>query len=544
MLKKIKTLTKISNVEIIAYSLLSMILGITSFSFVILLNSMIELLLINGYIERESFYLMTFIGIIALFFTLKRVLSGGIINLSQEIYWNVRKTIINQVLKAPLRKIIENKDQVYSILTRDVGNITSGSLLLIDFVSSIVLVSCCFFYMAYISLSLFLISFTIIFITVGIYLIRNKKSHEKFNNSRNLEKSFIRLFNSILNGTKEINLNPIIGQKLSAKIGNIINNARSHDKGALIGYLNTQVMGQILFYFLITFIVFYSSSLLKVSIESSISYIIVLMYMLGPIGMIMTAVPVMNKTFISLNKLNNLMTELEIVNKNVNVEERVSKQVEFNKLEFENYCFSYGKDQFSIGPINLNINKGEVVFIYGGNGSGKTTLFNTILNIYHPNKGKVKLNDELCNLENLINVKSLFSPVFSDFYLFEEMYGIDNVDTKRAQEYLRIFEIDKNVTILNNKFSTIDLSVGQRKRLALINALLENKPIIVLDEWAADQDPIFRQKFYKKIIPYLLKNGFTILAVTHDDKYYNCADRLYKMEYGHLIEVKEIVTLN
>ena len=185
---------------------------------------MIELLIINKSINNEGFYLLSFLGIIVLFFTLKRILSGGIINLSQEIYWNIRKIIINQLLKAPIKKIKENKDQIYSTLTRDVGNITQGSLLIIDFVSSIILIFCCFIYMAYISFSMFLISFTVICMTVGIYIFRNKKSYKKFNISRDLEKNFIGLFNSILNGTKEINLNPIIGEKINTKLGGVTQN--------------------------------------------------------------------------------------------------------------------------------------------------------------------------------------------------------------------------------------------------------------------------------------------------------------------------------
>ena len=149
----------------------------------------------------------------------------------------------------------------------------------------------------------------------------------------------------------------------------------------------------------------------------------------------------------------------------------------------------------------------------------------------------------LINKENYSNYRSIFSVVFSDFYLFDELLGIDNMNIQKCNDYLQLFEIEQKVKLDNNHFSTIDLSTGQKKRLALIAMLLEEKPVLVLDEWAADQDPYFRKKFYTEILPFLKKEGFTIIAVTHDDKYYHCADKLYKMDYGKLI-AEDIHTYN
>ncbi|MEO0778406.1 MAG: peptide ABC transporter, partial [Bacteroidota bacterium] len=135
------------------------------------------------------------------------------------------------------------------------------------------------------------------------------------------------------------------------------------------------------------------------------------------------------------------------------------------------------------------------------------------------------------------------APVFSDFYLFDEFYSVGEVNEAKLRDYLELFEIDEKVTIEGGKFSTTDLSTGQRKRLALIAVLLEDKPVLVLDEWAADQDPYFRKKFYTEILPRFKKEGWTIIAITHDDKYYDCCDRLLKMDYGRLYELTEKAVL-
>ena len=539
MIKKIKNLTKITNASILGYSVLSVISGLTGFAFILLVNSMIELLIINRTLNNKDLYIPLFVVVIIVFFVSRRILSGGIISLSQEIYWNIRKGIISHILKAPPRQIKESKAEIYSALTNDVGNITNGSLLIIEFISSVILILSCFIYMAYISLPMFGVSFIVIFIGIGIYIFSSKKSNIEFNISRDLENDFHKLFTGILKGIKEINLNPIIGEKINKRLVSVIKKAKASNEKALIGYLNTQIIGQVLFYSLITVILFYSFTLFDMPVESSISYIFTLLYILGPIGIVTMTFPAINKTIIALNRLVNLKKKLE------NTQERMfdckqhEMMIDFDELEYKNYEFSYGENLFSVGPLNLTINKGEVIFIYGGNGSGKTTLFNVLLNIYEPNEGEIILDSKVVGLEELLSFKGLFSPVFSDFYLFDEMYGV--IDFDEANKYLKIFEIDDKVKIVDNKFSTIDLSEGQRKRLALINAILENKSILVLDEWAADQDPIFRKKFYKEIIPYIIKQGFTIIAITHDDKYYDCADRLLKMEFGKLIRVNELV---
>jgi putative ATP-binding cassette transporter len=181
------------------------------------------------------------------------------------------------------------------------------------------------------------------------------------------------------------------------------------------------------------------------------------------------------------------------------------------------------------------------VFIYGGNGSGKTTFVSMLLGLLLPTTGGVYYNNFLIDEQYSQSYSSLFGVVFSDFYLFDEFYGIEQLDSEKLAYYLRLFEIDGKVQIENGRFSTTHLSTGQRKRLALITALLEGKPLLVLDEWAADQDPYFRKKFYTQIIPELKEAGFTIIAITHDDKYYNCASLLYKMEDGKLVRELESV---
>ncbi|MHA7059723.1 cyclic peptide export ABC transporter [Aquimarina sp. M1] len=527
--------------SIIGYSILAIISGLAGFAFIMIINETISLSISSG-IPEDNNYLLMFLGTIVVFFITRRWLSGGIINLSQRIYWNIRKDTIKLILRAPYRKLQERKDDVYSTLTADVGNITDASLLVITFFSSIILIISCLVYMAYLSLSLFAVSLGVIALGVLIYLVRSRKSDQQFKEVRDLENNFMNIFISILEGAKEININPDKGRDIyESKLTKVIDNGKKTNIKAYLKYLNSELISQLLFYGLITFILLYAGDILNVSVSIIISFVFVLLYVLGPIVSVMTIIPFMNNAAISLKRMNKLKKDLQNEQQLFTIDDKdKEKYYEFKNLEIKNYSFSYGEDKFSVGPINLDINRNDIVFIYGGNGAGKTTFINTVLKLYDLDSGEVKIDEEYVSSDKIDSVKEMFSPVFSDFYLFDEFYGIKNLDLDKANYYLRLFELEDKVTIENNKFSTIDLSTGQRKRLALISSILEDRPILVLDEWAADQDPHFRNKFYKEILPLISKGeDKTIIAITHDDRYYHLADKLLKMEYGGLTEINK-----
>ena len=157
------------------------------------------------------------------------------------------------------------------------------------------------------------------------------------------------------------------------------------------------------------------------------------------------------------------------------------------------------------------------------------------LGLWLPSAGEIRLNGVRVNHDNYPAYRAAFAVVYSNFYLFDELLGLETFSREKWDYYIRLFELEGKVTLEGNKFSTTELSTGQRKRLALIAALMEEKPVLVIDEWAADQDPYFRRKFYTEIIPLLKKEGIAIIAITHDDRYYNCADKLYRMDYGKLV---------
>lgn len=520
---------------LIGYSLLAIISGLSGFAFITIINKMIS----NSITATETLtpqnYLYLFTGTIVVFFISRRWLAGGIIKLSQKIYWDMRKDVIKLILKAPYRKLQEYKEEVYATLTTDVNNISNASLMIITFFSSIILILACLVYMAFLSLQLLGVSAAVIALGVLIYALRSKSSNKQLKEVRDLEKTFIAIFNSILNGAKEININADKGTQIyDQKLMKVATTGETKYVTALLKYLNSEIISQLLFYGLISFILVFSGSVFQTPIAIKVSFTFVLLYLMGPIVSVMTIIPVMNRALVSLKKMKKLKKDLTKLEKLQQVDNK-GQYKNFSKLKIRNYSFSFGENEFSVGPINFDIKRNEIVYVYGGNGEGKTTFINTVLNLYNLDNGEAYIDGELVPLKELEKIKNLFAPVFSDFYLFDEFYGITNIDYDKINKYLKLFELEGKVHIKDGYFSTTHLSTGQRKRIALINTLLEDRPIIVLDEWAADQDPHFRHKFYTEIIPILVQDeDKTIIAITHDDRYYNTADTLLKMQYGKL----------
>lgn len=195
---------------------------------------------------------------------------------------------------------------------------------------------------------------------------------------------------------------------------------------------------------------------------------------------------------------------------------------------------------FALGPIDLTIQPGELIFIVGGNGSGKSTLAKLITGLYIADSGQMRWDDVPIDDRNRESYRQLFSTVFADFYLFDRLVGIRLEDPdEQAKIYLEKLQLDHKVEVRDGKLSTTALSQGQRKRLALLTAYLEDRPIYLFDEWAADQDPFFREVFYQQLLPELQQRGKAVLVISHDDRYFHLADRLVKLDYGKIV-VSEI----
>jgi putative ATP-binding cassette transporter len=270
-----------------------------------------------------------------------------------------------------------------------------------------------------------------------------------------------------------------------------------------------------------------------------------MLFIMAPIETIASAIPVIARANVAVTNI--IILEKMLDNLNDSSEYMmVSNQTKqrfyhFKTLNLQSVQYQYtdifGQTLFQLGTLDLSIQRNEIIYIIGGNGCGKSTLLKLLSGLYHPHLGKIQLDNDLINKTNYAAYHELFSVVFADFHLFDRLYGVDDIDEAFLNELLKLMGLEHKTQYVDGQFTHLDLSAGQRRRLAFIVALIDDKPIYLFDELTADQDPAFKQYFYKALIPNLRAEGKTVILTTHDEKYLDTADRVLKMENGQLTEV-------
>jgi len=292
----------------------------------------------------------------------------------------------------------------------------------------------------------------------------------------------------------------------------------------------------VLFFVLMGLLLFLLPGLTPVNAETLNGYTLTLLYLLVPLDVIGAILPTLSRAGVSLDKVESLNLSLK-AEAEPEQKAQLETVLQFDSIELSGITHTYYREQensvFTLGPIDARLHSGELVFLVGGNGSGKTTLAKLVAGLYLPEHGEIRLNGKAITDENREFYRQHFSAVFSEFYLFETLLGLKSDDlSARANHYLTKLQLNHKVEINNGALSTIDLSRGQRKRLALLTAYLEDRRCYIFDEWAADQDPEFKNVFYHHLLPELKAKGKMVLVITHDDRYFNVADRIIKLEDG------------
>lgn len=490
-------------------------------------------------------YFMLFASSLVLFIVCRWIVALGIIKFTQQLLCTTRITVLRMVLASPFTVLIKNRNKIFAALTNDTNNIVNASVNVVDVLTNTIVILICFAYMGTLSWKLLICMLGLILFTLGIYYLSVKRAGHFFRQALAENDIFIKYLNEILAGFKEITIAPLKGIEISDKhIHKAIGDGALLNQKAQISFLNNRIIGQVAFYIFIGLIMLGLGSVFAVERAVVVKFVFLILYIWGPIETVILLVPNLIQAKASIGRVNELE---KLITGNETMISEVVPLAPFEGLQLSSIGFQYLSEtngasvtSFRVGPIDLQIKAGEVIFISGGNGSGKTTFINILVGLIFQDEGIIRANGRLIQPANRDSYRSLFAPVFSDFHLFDEFYGMPVPDMQKAAKYLELFEIDHKVTIEEGKLLNINISTGQRKRLALIYAMLEKKPVLVLDEFAADQDPHFKKKFYKEILKVMKEEGFTVVAITHDDHYYQYADRLYKMDTGLLSEIKPV----
>ena len=460
--------------------------------------------------------------------------------------------IVEQVLRAVRVRITDKirstsllafegigREVIYNRLTEEINTISQSARVLINACQAAIILVFAGVYILYLSEAALWISALFIAGGMIMYLVHNKQVSEELRAADRKEREFLAMLNQLMEGFKEIKLNRRKSDDLFAHFKVIADESESLRIKTGTLFVTDFMFSQVAFYLLLAFLIFLMPRFSPTSVAAVVKLTASILFIMGPLEDLISSIPFFAKANVAAINLQELEVRLDAAQDMHSSAVAVDLPVSFGTIKFEDVMFSYTdaeeRQLFSVGPINESIRQGEVLFVVGGNGSGKSTFLKLLTGLYSPRSGATRIDNITLDRHNTASYRELFSIVFNDFYLFERLYGIEDIDTERVNSLIREMDLDKKTSFAQGRFTNVNLSTGQRKRLALIAALMDNKPICVFDEVAADQDPVFRKYFYETFLAKLKNEGKTVVAVSHDDRYFHVADRIIRMDYGKVI---------
>ncbi len=466
-----------------------------------------------------------------------------LIYLAQRSMMVARLQLSRRILAAPLRQLeTVGPHRLMTVLTADLQVIVEALAQLPLLFMHVAIVLGCLAYIGWLSPTA--LAYVMLFMVGGIatYRFPVGRAMVFFGRARKEADGVIKNMRALVEGTKELKMH---GLRRESYLKDVEANAdafqREGRNGAIL-FAAASSWGQVLFFILVGLMVFVVPKGQEMPTATLIGLTLVLFHLMTPLEVLLNLLPILGRATISARAVENLGLSLAQEANEAALPLGSEPAPEGEHIELVGLRHTYRaegqggeSESFTLGPISLSFPPGEIVFLVGGNGSGKTTLAKILLGLYPPEEGEIRSAGQLVTDANRAGYRDRFAVVFSDFYLFEHMVGAHaeagELDAD-ARRYLERLRLAAKVRIEDGRLSTIELSQGQRKRLALLAAYLEDRPIYLFDEWAADQDPFFKQVFYRELLPELKSRGKTVFVISHDDHYYDVADRLIKLDGG------------
>lgn len=511
---------------------------ILSFGIIYIMNNVIS--------GKEGFltdYMgLVFVSIVIYTYLLNIIFQKEINKYSFKILYENEKRIFDKILKAPLITLEKMGSQRFYTVIEDLRRFSAFPEVITHTINSLLMLVLCMAYLFTLSITAGTIVVILIVLIAGIYFMVMKTMSKKVHDLRTLNEHYYKYVDDVIKGFKGFKLSLQRRIKLmDSYLSPNREKAKEFDFKINYVFLSINLISQYGLYLVIAVILFLLPELNILKREDVISYVIILLFIAGPINNLINMQNVYTRLMVANNRIKKFLNDFDTPEENLEIKESVSE--DFSQLEFRNISFAYenksGEKSFALGPVNFAVKEGEMVFIIGGNGSGKSTFINILTGLYEPTAGEIYLNEELLNGGR--QRQNLIAAVFTDNHIYSHNYDDYSLEqNKEYHELLKVMELDEVVKDDKETSARRSFSKGQGKRMSLIFALLENKPILVLDEWAADQDPHFRKYFYENLLPKLKKQGKIIVAVTHDDAYFKHADRIIKFDYGQIIMDKKV----
>ncbi len=498
-------------------------------------------------IEISSpYFAATFVGLCLTILIIRTISQVTLSRVAMDVTSNLRKRLYQQISQAPIASLEQTgTSKLIQSMTTDVQRIVFGAQVIPDLIVQVITLIGLLGFLAYLNTAVFGYVMGIMLFGIITFQIPILIGQRYFTRSRQHLDQLQDGFEGLVEGAKELKLN---AHKRQHFVETVLHHQESQnislDKTAFTIVQCARNYGDMICFFAIGTIGFVFINYHAITIPELSGVIMTLLYITGPVAFILNVIPEIAHSQVSLNKIQSLFEELpaEELSSNV-IPVSPWKTLRFSKIEYQ-YKSNKNENEksFSIGPIDACIRRGEISFIVGGNGSGKSTFAKILSMHYQTDAGQIYFDDTKVNSDNMNSYRQEIACIYSDYYLFERLHDCAGQSIEQLEHihtYLKEFSLDDKVTFSDGKFSTVKLSDGQRRRLALLVAFMEDKSLYLFDEWAADQDPYFKELFYYDILPKLKAQGKAVVVISHDDRYFHVADQLIILENG---QIKQLAT--
>lgn len=446
--------------------------------------------------------------------------------------------LTSRAIETPLRRLEEiGPARILTALTQDVPALTDGVVAVPTLLVNGAALAGCVAYLAWLQpIGAAVFVAVIVFATASmLFIVRRSAGIQK--RARTQADRLFEHFRAHLAGIKELQLHGRRRADFQADVRRTAEAYRRLHTIVTLIYTTTSTGFHLLFLLPVGVLVFVVTHAFGIPVAEVSAYALVLLYMMAPVSALSGIGQTLGRGAIALDHIDALGLALQPASAAAPAATAVTGR-SWRSLELTDVMHGYavggGATPFVLGPLRLRFDRGDIVFLTGGNGSGKTTLAKLLCGLYIPDRGSVCLDGTPIGAVSRDAYRQHFSAVFGDFHLFKRLLGFRDVDAL-AREQLKSLGLGSTVDVRDGEFTTLNLSQGQRKRLALLVAALEDRDIYVFDEWAADQDHGFRERFYRAILPALRARGKTVFVISHDERYYDIADRVLTLELGQVV---------
>jgi len=512
------------------------------------LGTTMTIAVVNMALKREdgdSEFMLTafFLLSIVIYSSAQRFLMSEASKGAERMIAELRRSVLEATRAADYASLQRiGRAPIYKAVTQEAQTISNTLPLIVVGAQQSVLLIFMSLYIAYLSTIAFVLIGLFGIFAVWFHITRLAGLHKRTEALKRTQNRLFSAFSGMLAGRKEIAFNEARGLDVVAHLQTHSARTRANTGRIRRHWAKQYVLTQTLFYILLGVMVFavplFTETYHGVVIQATMAAL----FMIGSLSSLAQGIPAVNDTARSLQNIQALNDELRACEQTSDDEEPLAAGPHPETLTLDGVGYTFkdnqGRSTFTLQPTDATFQRGEIAFITGGNGSGKSTLFRLMTGIVHPDTGYMLLDREPVPEDGFGAYRDRIGVVFSDYYLFRSLLGLGEIDPDKVSDLLARFELTGKVELVDGTFSTTDLSAGQRKRLALIVALLQDPPILMLDEWAADQDPHFRKVFYREILPSLAAEGRIIICITHDEQYFDIADTLYAMADGRMSKMR------